>query len=70
MFQILLAVIGILGSGAVWHFISSKQYHVAIWVGFSGFVLLFLVIALYLPTQRVAQSGGIFSYHCCSGKVL
>ena len=51
IFQILLAVIGILGSGAVWHFISSKQYHVAIWVGFSGLVLLFLVIALYLRNE-------------------
>src|SRR6266581_1722145 len=51
VFQILLAVIGILGSGAVWHFISSKQYHIAIWVGFSGAVLFLLVIALYVRNE-------------------
>jgi len=53
VFQILLAVVGILGSGAVWHFISSKQYHSAIWVGFTVGVLFLLVISLYLV--RVAQ---------------
>src|SRR5207248_3603811 len=30
---------------------SSKQYHVAIWVGFSGSVLLLLVLALYLRNE-------------------
>jgi hypothetical protein len=63
-------VIGILGSGAVWHFISSKQYHVAIWVGFSGLVLLFLVIALYLRNELLKAEEFWLYRSWCGGITL
>lgn len=46
--QILLSIVGILGGGTVWYFISQKQYHQALWIGFVASIILILVIALYI----------------------
>jgi len=55
VFQIALLIVGILGSGAIWHFLSQREFHSALWVGFSGAVLLLLVVALYIRNDLIRR---------------
>jgi len=45
---IILVLVGVIGGGAVWYFLSQKMFHCALWSGFTASVLLLLVIALYV----------------------
>jgi hypothetical protein len=51
--QVLLAAVGIVGGGAVWYFLSQKMFHVALWVGFAGFVVFGLVVALFVRNEII-----------------
>jgi hypothetical protein len=47
-FQFLWYGAGIGGTGAVWYFLSQRQFHVALWVGFGTSVVVCLAITLHI----------------------
>jgi tetratricopeptide (TPR) repeat protein len=59
--QLLLVAVSLLGSGALWYFLSQRCYHLAIWTGFSVVVLLALTIALWLRNDVIKRSQDIDS---------
>ncbi len=56
--QVLLVAVSIIGGGAVWYFLSQKELHKTLWVGFVGATLLLLVLALYLRNEIVRKETG------------
>lgn len=57
LLQALTIVVGIIGSGAVWYFLSQGRPHKALWVGWSGAVLLLLVVTLYIRNDLIRKEG-------------
>ena len=55
LFQVLALAIGIIGSGAVWYFLSQHQPDKALWVGWVGAVLLLLMVALYISNGLIRK---------------
>lgn len=53
LLQVLLVLVGIIGGGALWYFISQKQYHHALWSGTGAAVILIIVIALFIRNQLI-----------------
>lgn len=51
--QVLLVVIGIIAGGALWYFISQKQYHQALLSGTVAAIILIVVIALFIRNEIV-----------------
>jgi len=51
--QILIMIIGIIGGGALWYFISQKQYHMALWSCTIAAIILIVVIALFVRNEIV-----------------
>lgn len=49
--QILLTVISIIAGGALWYFISQKQYYHALWSGTIAAIILIIVIALFIRNE-------------------
>jgi hypothetical protein len=47
-FQALWFGAGIGGTGAVWYFLSQRDYHTALWVGFATIVVVCFTIALHI----------------------
>jgi len=55
LLQVLLVVVGIIGGGAIWYFISQKQYHHALWSGLVASILFLLVIALFIRNDIIRR---------------
>ena len=53
--QVLLVVIGIIAGGALWYFISQKQYHQALWCGTIAAIILIVVIALFVRNELLKK---------------
>lgn len=53
--QVLLAVFGIVGGGAVWYFMSQKQYYSALWIGTAAAIILLVVIALFIRNDIIKR---------------
>lgn len=68
--QLLLVAVGILGGGALWHFLSQRYYHLAIWTGFSVVVLISLSIALWLRNDVIKQSQNADSPKAATENIL
>jgi len=51
--QILLVIIGVIAGGALWYFMSQKQYHQALWSGTAAAIILIVVIALFVRNEIV-----------------
>jgi hypothetical protein len=52
---LLWAIIGILGSGTFWYFLSQKNYYAALWTTFSVFILVGLTVTLYIRNSLIQQ---------------
>ncbi len=53
--QVIMLAVSVIFGSAVWYFYEYKQYHPALWIGFSGAVLLLLVITLYLRNDIIRR---------------
>ncbi len=51
--QIIFLVIGILGGGAIWYFLSLKMHYAALWIGFGTVVLITLVITILIRNSLI-----------------
>lgn len=55
LLQILLLIIGVIASGAVWYYLSQNKYHHALWSGAAAMMLLILVVAFYIHNEIVKR---------------
>ena len=48
LFQVMWFGAGVGGTGAVWHFLSQRSYHAALWTGFTTVFVVLLAITLHI----------------------
>ncbi len=53
--QILLVIVGIIGSGSVYYYLSQKRPIAALWSGYFAIVILMLCVAFYIQNTIVAK---------------
>jgi hypothetical protein len=59
LFQVIWYSAGVGGTGALWYFLSERNYHAAIWTGFATGVVVLLAVALHIRNsilQRKRQT--------------
>lgn len=54
-FQFLWFSAGLGGTGAVWYFLSQRDYHTALWTGFATVVVVFFTIALHIRNDLIKR---------------
>jgi hypothetical protein len=54
-FQVMWFSAGVGGSGALWYFLSQRNYHAAIWTGFVTVAVILLAIALYIRNSLLRR---------------
>jgi hypothetical protein len=53
LFQVMWFGAGVGGSGAVWYFLSQKNYHATFWTAFATVVVVLLAVVLYIRNDRL-----------------
>jgi hypothetical protein len=56
LFQVMWFGAGVGGSGAVWYFLSQRNYHAVVWTGFGTVVVVLLAVALYIRNDRLRSA--------------
>lgn len=55
MNQVLWFVAGVFATGAVWYFLSQKNYHAALWSGFAAAMILLLNVTLLIRNNLISH---------------